>query len=411
MQKTKVRQSCPGALCPKGGVERLRASQAKNELLKKELRAARGRLEEEQKCRARIQGDLGQYQARVKVCMESMDSVEQQFESRDLALAQLEGENQRGGELNRGLRERLGQAEQVIGGQRRELERSLAAQKTLIQQLQESEAEASELQEFLQAEKGTLSEALREGEVEIKRLEDDLKGKGEVIRGMEEQAGLLVRRAEQSRQELGSARAEIGGLKERAREMLLAQGAELSRASVAISSLTSRLEQMIGEGRGEVEGDQSDKSSDHSEAASDPAANIDLAARQSSQFLIAPTDSLDKTDIMSEFSKALIVVTSTGSEYQGTLSSLASAITERQQVEAGVVVGSITVPSLVEQINQVDCFLARLVGSRSSLVSLVTSQENIANGNTEGGGGACPSAWTWRHWTWEIWRGPGNWCR
>ena len=54
------------------------------------------------------------------------------------------------------LRSRLEQAEAVIAGQRRELERSLAAQKALIQQLQEGEAEARELQEFLQAEKGTL---------------------------------------------------------------------------------------------------------------------------------------------------------------------------------------------------------------------------------------------------------------
>ena len=70
---------------------------------------------------------------------------------------------------------------------------------------------------------------------------------------------------------------------------------------------------------------------------------------------------------------AALMVTSNGCEDQGTLSSLASPITERQQVEAGVmVVGSITVPSLVEQIRQVDCLLARLVGSRSNLVSLAT---------------------------------------
>merc|ERR1719270_2036560 len=102
--------------------------------------------------------------------MESMDSVERQFESRDLALQQLEGENSRLGEVGLQLKDRLGQAEHVITGQKRELERSLAAQKTLIQQLQESEAEARELQEFLAAEKSTLQEALREGESEIKKL-------------------------------------------------------------------------------------------------------------------------------------------------------------------------------------------------------------------------------------------------
>ena len=33
------------------------------------------------------------------------------------------------------LRERLGQAESMVGGQRRELERSVAAQKMLLQQV------------------------------------------------------------------------------------------------------------------------------------------------------------------------------------------------------------------------------------------------------------------------------------
>ena len=73
------------------------------------------------------------------------------------------------------LRARLGQAEQVIGGQKLELERSLAAQKTLIHQLQESEQEAREMQEFLQAEKSTLQEALKEGEQEIKRMQEQIR--------------------------------------------------------------------------------------------------------------------------------------------------------------------------------------------------------------------------------------------
>lgn len=48
-----------------------------------------------------------------------------------------------------------------------DLERSLAAQKTLLQQQQETEAESLELQEFLQAEKLTLGDALRDAEVEV----------------------------------------------------------------------------------------------------------------------------------------------------------------------------------------------------------------------------------------------------
>ncbi|GLH01686.1 Uncharacterized protein GBIM_07765, partial [Gryllus bimaculatus] len=48
----------------------------------------------------------------------------------------------------------------------RDLDKSLAAQKTLLQQQQEIEAESMELQEFLQAEKSTLADALKDAEAE-----------------------------------------------------------------------------------------------------------------------------------------------------------------------------------------------------------------------------------------------------
>jgi hypothetical protein len=49
-----------------------------------------------------------------------------------------------------------------------DLEKSLAAQKTLLQQQQEIEAESIELQEFLQAEKSTLADSLRDAETEVR---------------------------------------------------------------------------------------------------------------------------------------------------------------------------------------------------------------------------------------------------
>ena len=73
-------------------------SQGEAEQLKRELTRARSKLEEEKTIRGNIQADLEQYQERVRVCMESMDSVEREFEARDLALARLEGEKERGGE-------------------------------------------------------------------------------------------------------------------------------------------------------------------------------------------------------------------------------------------------------------------------------------------------------------------------
>jgi len=50
-------------------------------------------------------------------------------------------------------------------------EKSLAAQKTLLQQHQDLEAESMELQEFMQAEKTTLSDALRDAESEISKTQ------------------------------------------------------------------------------------------------------------------------------------------------------------------------------------------------------------------------------------------------
>lgn len=49
-----------------------------------------------------------------------------------------------------------------------DLDKSLAAQKTLLQQQQELEAESAELQDFLQEEKATLADALKDAELEVR---------------------------------------------------------------------------------------------------------------------------------------------------------------------------------------------------------------------------------------------------
>ena len=59
---------------------------------------------------------------------------------------------------------------------------------------------------FLKAEKNTLADALRESEAEVRRLRGELSGREDVVRRLEEQNSLLVRRAEQRSQELQSAR-------------------------------------------------------------------------------------------------------------------------------------------------------------------------------------------------------------
>ena len=119
-----------------------------------------------------------------------------------------------------------------------------------------------------------------------------------------EQAGRDRRDVEQKQAELNSVRGELVLVKERAREMLVAQGAELSRASVAILSLTSRLEQLVMAGQEEEKSDNTDI---------EIPAQARTLARRSSQFLITPTENFDKSEILSEFSRAMMS-TSTGSD-------------------------------------------------------------------------------------------------
>ena len=60
--------------------------------------------------------------------------------------------------------------QEVIADLRSQLDRGVDKQRTLLQQLGEVEAEAKELQEFLQAEKMTLTETLKDCEGEISTL-------------------------------------------------------------------------------------------------------------------------------------------------------------------------------------------------------------------------------------------------
>jgi hypothetical protein len=202
----------------------------------------------------------------------------------------------------------------------------------------------------------------------------ELAAREEAARGQEERAGLLVRRAEQAKQEALSARAETQGVKERAREMLLAQGAELSRASLYICGLQQRLEGLLGE----EEGGGSDPPSE--EQSSDPASRLDLAARRNSQFLVTPTEGgMDREELLSEFGRAMMV-TSTGSDG---LADLASAIQVREEAEAAGLPrpGETAVPGLADQLGQVDVLLARLVASAQASAQARSSHENQLNGN------------------------------
>ena len=101
----------------------------------------------------------------MRLIAQSMDCVEQQFESRDNNIASLEKRLEESGEVAVRLQSDLDAANEVIARLTVEAEKGMAQQKILLKQYQEAEMESRELQEFLQAEKMTLSETLKVREI------------------------------------------------------------------------------------------------------------------------------------------------------------------------------------------------------------------------------------------------------
>ncbi|CAG9760994.1 unnamed protein product [Ceutorhynchus assimilis] len=128
-----------------------------------------------------------------------------------------------------------------------DLEKSLAAQKTLLQQHQDLEVESMELQEFLQAEKTTLTDALKETETEIKKYQQTISQKDKDLNERQEECKQLARLCEQRRLENLGLQARIGNLEAKSRELLVHQGSSVSGASVALASLIDRLNALAEE--------------------------------------------------------------------------------------------------------------------------------------------------------------------
>lgn len=81
----------------------------------------------------------------------------------------------------------------------RDLDKSVTAQNILFQQHQDLETETSELQEFMQAEKTTLTDALKEAEAEIHNLTSKLQEKDKIIEEKEEECNDCRKISEQKR--------------------------------------------------------------------------------------------------------------------------------------------------------------------------------------------------------------------
>ncbi|XP_031350152.1 myosin-9 [Photinus pyralis] len=129
----------------------------------------------------------------------------------------------------------------------RDLEKSVSSQNVLLQQQHDLESESVELQEFMQAEKTTLTDALKESENEINKLRLMLGQKDKEIEGKHEESKRLIRFSEQRRQENISLHARLGAFEMRSRELLIYQGSHISGATVALTSLINRLDGLVDE--------------------------------------------------------------------------------------------------------------------------------------------------------------------
>jgi len=216
-------------------IEKLKTAANESDHLKRELRTVRSRLEDEQRARQRIEHELDQHNEKVKLIARSMDSVEQEFEVRDANIRQLEVQIQKSRSAMATLEDKLRVANDVIARQNADLAEAVAARKAAVREYEVAESEANELHEFLQAEKFTLAEALREAETEI----ESLKSK---VASSEEQCGHLVRLGEQRHQEILSLETQLKAMEDKAKEMLLAQGAEISRSTILIAELSWKIE-------------------------------------------------------------------------------------------------------------------------------------------------------------------------
>eukprot|EP00096_Caligus_rogercresseyi_P013150 TRINITY_DN5823_c0_g1_i3.p1 TRINITY_DN5823_c0_g1~~TRINITY_DN5823_c0_g1_i3.p1 ORF type:complete len:895 (-),score=333.63 TRINITY_DN5823_c0_g1_i3:1083-3767(-) len=315
-------------------VDRLKSQVSDNESLKRELKSVRGKLEEEQKARLHIEAQLDEHNDKVQCIVRSMDTVEREFESRTDNMLQLESRCS-------AMQAQLSESQRVINEKRQELLLKSNEYKTLLSRFEEAEMETSELQEFLQAEKSTLAEDFKEREVEISALNDRLSAK-ESERGVAEERCLhLVRLGEQRHQEVLTLEAQLNTVQEKAKEMILSQGAEISRASIAFAQLSAKLEALFNNfsnhsssssnlnnnnniqhvsnnnGLSNRLGSFDEEDSSLSSNLSSPSRKLGGIPRSASNFLVTPPSAADEEeseDLVGSFNRAMMTVSLFGAE-------------------------------------------------------------------------------------------------
>ncbi|XP_031833902.2 microtubule-binding protein cornetto isoform X2 [Nomia melanderi] len=222
--------------------EETTSQKEENEKLKAEVIEVKRLLEEEQADHAFARQELDRNAQRVLAMLGTPQS--EHAEGSDSFL-ELECHLQSSGQVVANQQLEIADLQSLCRMLSRDLEKSLAAQKALLQQQQELEAESAEMQDFLQEEKATLAEALKEAEAELSKKEEMLTKRELELERQTEECKHLVRISEQRRQENLSMSVKLNAVERRSRELLLTQGAAVSGAAVALSGLGTRLEGLV----------------------------------------------------------------------------------------------------------------------------------------------------------------------
>ncbi|CAK9808561.1 hypothetical protein ANTPLA_LOCUS5822 [Anthophora plagiata] len=222
--------------------EETTSQKEENEKLKAEITEVKRLLEEEQADHAFARQELDRNAQRVLAMLGTPQS--EHAEGSDSFL-ELECHLQSSGQVVANQQLEIADLQSLCRMLNRDLEKSLAAQKALLQQQQELEAESAEMQDFLQEEKATLADALKEAETELSKKEELLTKRELELERQTEECKHLVRISEQRRQENLSMSMKLNAVERRSRELLLTQGAAVSGAAVALSGLGTRLERLV----------------------------------------------------------------------------------------------------------------------------------------------------------------------
>ncbi|CAL4071125.1 unnamed protein product [Meganyctiphanes norvegica] len=223
-----------------------------------ELERMRSAVREERQGKEEVQSELDRTSCRVKDMLASMEGVEQgvqtepvkgmndEFNSRGDSLIELENQLHQSASYNIQMTDRMNQYQEYTFKLKKDLDKSVAAQKTLLQQVQDLENEGREMVDFMAEEKNALSECLRELESEHARVRDECQQLVNKVKLKDDEVKHLMRLAEERRSQYLCLQSEMSSVQSKARELMVCQGAQVSGSSVALANLAVRLQTLIG---------------------------------------------------------------------------------------------------------------------------------------------------------------------